>query len=54
LLAADSSWDKVVKVNVYLKDMENFSAMNEVYHKVKEWMMPITKESDNLTFFFGF
>jgi len=31
LTAAGSSWDKVVKVNVYLKDMENFAAMNEVY-----------------------
>ena len=33
--AAGSSWEKVVKVNVYLKDMDNFSAMNEVYEKVR-------------------
>ncbi|KAJ6621708.1 Endoribonuclease L-PSP [Mycena sp. CBHHK59/15] len=30
LTAAGSSWDKVVKVNVYLKDMDNFGAMNEL------------------------
>ena len=35
LVAAGSSWEKVVKVNVYLKDMEDFSAMNEVYEKVR-------------------
>ncbi|ETW87169.1 hypothetical protein HETIRDRAFT_99559 [Heterobasidion irregulare TC 32-1] len=34
LKAAGSSWEKVVKVNVYLKDMDNFSAMNEVYEKL--------------------
>jgi len=34
LVAAGSSWEKVVKVNVYLKDMEDFSAMNEVYEKL--------------------
>ncbi|KAF8807369.1 Endoribonuclease L-PSP [Phlegmacium glaucopus] len=34
LEAAGSSWEKVVKVNVYLKDMDNFSAMNEVYEKL--------------------
>jgi len=33
LAAAGSSWEKVVKVNVYLKDMDNFAAMNEVYEK---------------------
>ena len=33
--AAGPSWEKVVKVNVYLKDMDNFLAMNEVYEKVK-------------------
>ncbi|KAI0692794.1 Endoribonuclease L-PSP [Cytidiella melzeri] len=31
LKAAGSSWDKVVKVNVYLKNMDDFFAMNEVY-----------------------
>ncbi|KAJ4484737.1 Endoribonuclease L-PSP/chorismate mutase-like protein [Lentinula edodes] len=34
LSAAGSSWEDVVKVNVYLKDMDNFSAMNEVYEKL--------------------
>ncbi|KAF5374144.1 hypothetical protein D9615_008822 [Tricholomella constricta] len=34
LEAAGSSWEKVVKVNVYLKDMDNFVAMNEVYEKL--------------------
>jgi enamine deaminase RidA (YjgF/YER057c/UK114 family) len=34
LNAAGSSWEKVVKVNVYLKNMDNFAAMNEVYEKV--------------------
>lgn len=34
LTAAGSSWEKVVKVNVYLKNMDNFSAMNEIYEKV--------------------
>ncbi|KAK7064254.1 Endoribonuclease L-PSP [Favolaschia claudopus] len=32
--AAGSSWEKVVKVNVYLDDMKNFSLMNEVYEKL--------------------
>jgi 2-iminobutanoate/2-iminopropanoate deaminase len=31
LEAADSSLDRVVKVNVYLKRAEDFAAMNEVY-----------------------
>lgn len=31
---AGSSWDKVVKVNVYLKNMDDFGAMNEVYQEV--------------------
>ncbi|KAJ4002341.1 Endoribonuclease L-PSP [Lentinula boryana] len=34
LRAAGSDWEKVVKVNVYLKDMDNFAAMNEVYEKL--------------------
>jgi len=33
LNAADSSWDKVVKVNVYLKDMGDFDRVNEAYMK---------------------
>ena len=31
LEAAGSSFDRVVKVSVFLKDMDDFSAMNEVY-----------------------
>ena len=31
LEAADSSLDRVVKTTVYLKDMNDFAAMNEVY-----------------------
>lgn len=34
LEAAGSSWEKVVKVNVYLKDMNDFAVMNGVYEKV--------------------
>ncbi|KAG1864240.1 Endoribonuclease L-PSP [Suillus subalutaceus] len=30
LKAAGSSWDKVVKVNIYLKSMGDFAAMNEL------------------------
>ncbi|KAG1833753.1 Endoribonuclease L-PSP [Suillus fuscotomentosus] len=33
LNAAGSSWDKVVKVNIYLKSMGDYAAMNEVYIK---------------------
>lgn len=38
LKAAGSSWDKVVKVNVYLKNMDEFAAMNEVYSE-REWFL---------------
>ncbi|KAK4686184.1 2-iminobutanoate/2-iminopropanoate deaminase, partial [Tremellales sp. Uapishka_1] len=31
LKAAGSSWEKVVKTNVYLTDMKDFRAMNEAY-----------------------
>ncbi|KAH7925198.1 Endoribonuclease L-PSP [Leucogyrophana mollusca] len=31
LTTAGSSWEKVVKVNVYLKNMDDFAAMNEKY-----------------------
>jgi len=31
LNAAESSWDKVVKVNIYLKSMDDFAKVNEVY-----------------------
>ncbi|KAI0815014.1 Endoribonuclease L-PSP [Irpex lacteus] len=31
LKAAGSSWDKVVKVNIYLKNLDDFAAVNEVY-----------------------
>ncbi|KAJ7125609.1 Endoribonuclease L-PSP [Mycena crocata] len=41
LKAAGSSWEKVVKVNVFLDDMNNFSAMNEIYEK----MLPNPKPS---------
>ncbi|KAF8213080.1 Endoribonuclease L-PSP [Mycena galopus ATCC 62051] len=34
LAAAGSSWEKVVKVNVYLDDMNNFGLLNEVYEKL--------------------
>ncbi|KAJ3888046.1 hypothetical protein GG344DRAFT_54473 [Lentinula edodes] len=30
---SSSAWEKVVKVNIYLKSMNNLSAMNEVYEK---------------------
>jgi 2-iminobutanoate/2-iminopropanoate deaminase len=32
LAAGGSSLDKVVKCNVYLRDINDFAAMNEVYH----------------------
>ena len=34
LQAAGSSWEKVVKTTVFLKDMGQFGPMNEVYGKV--------------------
>ena len=34
LEASGSSWEKVVKVNVYIKNMDNFAEMNEVYEKL--------------------
>jgi len=34
LTAAGSTWEKVVKVNVYLKNMDDFLAMNEVYERL--------------------
>ena|SRR2546423_6609828 len=34
LKAAGKSMDDVVKVNVYLADMKNFAAMNEVYARM--------------------
>ena len=30
---AGTSWEHVVKVNVYLADMDNFAAMNEIYKR---------------------
>ncbi|KAG1749956.1 Endoribonuclease L-PSP [Suillus paluster] len=33
-MTAGSSWDKVVKVNVYLKSMDDYAAMNEEYIKL--------------------
>ncbi len=35
LKAAGSSWDKVVKVNIYLKNLDDFAAVNEVYTERK-------------------
>lgn len=42
LTAAGSSWEKVVKVNIYLRDMNDFDGMNEVYEKVWQplWYLP--------------
>ncbi|HWZ43035.1 MAG TPA: RidA family protein [Candidatus Saccharimonadales bacterium] len=34
LAAAGSSWEKVVRTNVYLKNMSEFAQMNEIYGKV--------------------
>ncbi|KAG8690123.1 hypothetical protein FRC08_010651 [Ceratobasidium sp. 394] len=31
---AGSSWEKVVKVNIYLKNMDDFATMNEIYSKL--------------------
>ncbi|KAF8140292.1 Endoribonuclease L-PSP [Boletus edulis] len=31
LKVANSSWDKVVKVNIYLKNMDDFDRVNETY-----------------------
>jgi enamine deaminase RidA (YjgF/YER057c/UK114 family) len=35
LKAAGTAWEKVVKVNVYLKNMDDFAEMNKVYEKVR-------------------
>ena len=35
LEAAGSSWEKVVKVNIYLKDLNDYGAMNAVYERVR-------------------
>lgn len=34
LAAAGSSWEKVVKVNIFLKNMDDFGAVNKVYEEV--------------------
>ncbi|KAI0348588.1 Endoribonuclease L-PSP [Trametopsis cervina] len=34
LRAAGTSWEKVVKVNIYLKNMDDFAAMNERYNEL--------------------
>jgi len=34
LRAAGSSWEKVVKVNIYLKNMDDFAALNQVYEQL--------------------
>lgn len=33
LTKANTSFDKVIKVNVYLRDMDDFETMNEIYAK---------------------
>lgn len=35
LKAAGSDWDHVLKVNIFLKVMDDFNAINEVYEKVR-------------------
>jgi 2-iminobutanoate/2-iminopropanoate deaminase len=40
LVAADSDWGKVVKVTVFLKDLNNFSRMNEIYVRVLQGVPP--------------
>ena len=35
LAAAGSSWEKVVKVNIYLKSMDDYAEMNKVYERVR-------------------
>ncbi|KAG6879828.1 hypothetical protein C0992_011111 [Termitomyces sp. T32_za158] len=48
LEAAGSSWDKVVKVNIYLKNMDHFVSMNETYEKVRSLLSSrITSSADN-------
>ncbi|KAG8685931.1 hypothetical protein FRC09_014458 [Ceratobasidium sp. 395] len=37
---AGSTWEKVVKVNVYLKNMDDFGAMNEVYSEASVLSLP--------------
>ncbi|KAJ3551600.1 hypothetical protein NM688_g4612 [Phlebia brevispora] len=41
LKASGSSWEKVVKVNIYLKNMDDFAAMNAIYEK----LLPTPKPS---------
>ena len=40
LVAADSGWEKVVKVTVFLKDLNNFSRMNDIYVRVLQGIPP--------------
>ena len=40
LHAAGSSWREVVKVNVFLVDMDDFAAMNSVYAKYFDGQYP--------------
>ena len=49
-LMAFLSLSLVVKANVFLKDMNDFSAMNEVYTECK--FLFILRESDNRSFIF--
>lgn len=40
LAAAGSGWEKVVKASVFLKDMNHFNQMNEIYVRVLEGVRP--------------
>ena len=40
LTAAGSDWSKVVKVTVYLEDMNNYSLFNEIYVRTLEGIPP--------------
>jgi 2-iminobutanoate/2-iminopropanoate deaminase len=41
LEAAGSSWEKVVKATVFLKDMNNFAQMNEIYARALKGIPPV-------------
>ena len=45
LAAAGSSWEKVVKVNIYLKSMDDYPEMNTVYERVSG-CRPMTCRAD--------
>ncbi len=41
LAAAGSGWEKVVKTTVFLKDMNDFGRMNEIYVQVLKGVPPV-------------